>query len=58
MVGKAVRPQNEDTDFENPTSEATVIGRLTDSRITFNRLYELIREAMKKGEKVEVVVSN
>lgn len=58
LVGKAVRPHNEDTDFENPTSEATVIGRLTDSRITFNRLYELIREAMKKGEKVEVVVSN
>lgn len=58
LVGKEVRPQNEDTDFENPTSEATVIGRLTDSRITFNRLYELIREAMKKGEKVEVVVSN
>ena len=58
LVGKAVRPQNKNTDFENPTSEATVIGRLTDSRITFNRLYELIREAMKKGEKVEVVVSN
>ncbi len=57
LVGKAVRPQNEDTDFENPTSEATVIGRLTDSRITFNRLHELIREAMKKGEEVEVVVT-
>ena len=58
LVGKAVRPQNKNTDFENPTSEATVIGRLTDSRITFNRLYELIREAMKRGERVEVLVTN
>ncbi|MBO4483152.1 MAG: hypothetical protein J5735_04980 [Prevotella sp.] len=57
LVGKAVRPQNEDTDFENPTSEATVIGRLTDSRITFNKLYEMIREAMKRGEEVEVEVN-
>ena len=56
LVGKAVRPQK--SEEENPTGEATVIGRLTDSRITFNRLYELIREAMKKGEEVEVVVSN
>ena len=56
LVGKAVRPQNEDTDFENPTSEATVIGRLTDSRITFNRLYELIREAMKKGEEAFLII--
>ena len=56
LVGRAVRPQKPEE--ENPTGEATVIGRLTDSRITFNRLYELIREAMKKGEEVEVVVSN
>ena len=56
LVGKAVRPQK--AEEENPTGEATVIGRLTDSRITFNRLYELIREAMKKGEEVEVVVTN
>ena len=54
LVGKAVRPQK--AEEENPTGEATVIGKLTDSRITFNRLYELIREAMKKGEEVEVVI--
>ena len=57
LVGKAVRPQNEDTDFENPTSRATVIGRLTDSRITFNRLYEIIKEAMRKGDEVWVKVT-
>ena len=56
LVGKAVRPQKPEE--ESPMGKATIIGRLTDSRITFNRLYELIREAMKKGEKVEVVVSN
>ena len=56
LVGRAVRPQNENTDFENPTSEATVIGRFTDSRITFNRLYELIREAMKKNEEIFLIV--
>ncbi len=54
LVGKAVRPQKPEE--ENPSGEATVTGRLTDSRITFNRLYELIREAMKKGEEVEVVI--
>ena len=54
LVGKAVRPQKPEE--ENPSGEATVIGRLTDSRITFNRLYELIRVAMKKGEEVEVVI--
>ena len=58
LVGKAVRPQNEDTDFENPTSRATVIGRLTDSRITFNRLYEMIREAVKRGEEVEISLTS
>ena len=57
LVGKAVRPQNEDTDFENPTGEATVIGRLMDSRITFNRLYELIKEAVKKGEEAFLIVN-
>ena len=54
LVGKAVRPQKPEE--ENPTGEATVIGRLTDSRITFNRLYEMIREAMKRGEGVEMIV--
>ena len=54
LVGKTVRPQKPEE--ENPSGEATVIGRLTDSRITFNRLYELIREAMKKGESVVVEV--
>ncbi|MBO4483269.1 MAG: hypothetical protein J5735_05570 [Prevotella sp.] len=55
LVGKAVRPRKPEE--ENPTGEATVIGRLTDSRITFNRLYELIREAVRKGEEVEVKVA-
>ena len=54
LVGKAVRPQKPEQ--ENPTGKATVIGRLTDSRITFNRLYELIKEAMKKNEEVIVEV--
>ena len=54
LVGKAVRPQKPED--ENPTGKATVIGRLTDSRITFNRLYELIKEAMKKGEEVFVEI--
>ena len=54
LVGRAVRPQKPEE--ENPTGEATVIGRLTDSRITFNKLYEMIREAMKRGEGVEVEV--
>ena len=54
LVGKAVRPQKPEE--ENPSGEATVIGRLTDSRIMFNRLYELINVAMKKGEEVEVVI--
>ena len=34
------------------------MGKLTDSRITFNRLYELIREAMKKGEEVWVEIKS
>ena len=54
LVGKAVRPQKPEE--ENPTGEATVIGRLTDSRITFNKLYEMIREAMKRGEEVWVEI--
>ena len=54
LVGKAVRPQKPEQ--ENPTGKATVIGRLTDSRITFNKLYEIIKEAMKKGESVVVEV--
>ena len=54
LVGKAVRPLKPEE--ETATGEATVIGRLTDSRITFNRLYEIIKEAMKRGEGVEVVV--
>ena len=55
LVGKAVRPQK--SEEENPSGEATVIGRLTDSRITFNRLYEISREAMKRGESVWVKVT-
>ena len=54
LVGKAVRPQKPEE--ENPTGEATVIGRLTDSRITFNKLYEMIREAMKRGEEIEITI--
>ena len=54
LVGKAVRPQK--SEEENPTGKATVIGRLTDSRITFNKLYEIIKEAMKKGEEIFLIV--
>ena len=54
LVGKAVRPQKPEE--ESLTGKATVIGRLTDSRVTFNRLYEIIKEAMKKGESVVVEV--
>ena len=54
LVGKAVRPQKPEE--ESSTGKATVIGRLTDSRVTFNKLYEIIKEAMKKGETVEIVV--
>ena len=56
LVGKAVRPQKPEE--ENPTGEATVIGRLTDSRITFNKLYELIREAMKRGEDIFITIKD
>ncbi len=55
LVGKAVRPRKPEE--EDPTGKATVIGKLSDSRITFNKLYELIREAMKKREGVEIVVA-
>ena len=54
LVGKAVRPQK--SEEESPTGKATVIGRLTDSRITFNKLYEIIKEAMKKGEEIFLIV--
>ena len=54
LVGKAVRPQKPEE--ENPTGKATVIGRLTDSRITFNKLYELIKEAVKKGEEAFLII--
>ncbi len=54
LVGKAVRPQKPEE--ENPTGKATVIGRLTDSRITFNKLYEIIKEAVKKGEEIFLIV--
>ena len=54
LVGKAVRPQKPEE--ENPTGKATIIGRLTDSRITFNRLYEIIKEAMKKNEEIFLIV--
>lgn len=37
---------------------ATVIGRLSDSRATFKKLYELIEEVIGNGEEVEVVVSS
>ena len=33
-----------------------IIGRLTDSRITFNKLYEIIKEAMKKNEEIFLIV--
>ena len=54
LVGKSVRPLKPEE--ENPTGEATVIGRLTDSRITFNELYEMIREAMKRGEDIFITI--
>ena len=54
LVGKAVRPQKPEE--ESPTGKATVIGRLTDSRITFNKLYELIKEAVKKGEEAFLII--
>ena len=56
LIGKAVRPQKPEE--ENPTGEATVIGRLTDSRITFYKLYEMIREAMKRGEDIFITIKD
>ena len=52
LVGKAVHP----TDDAICNDKATVIGRLTDSRITFKKLYSLIDEAIDYGETVWVVV--
>ncbi len=52
LVGKAVPPSDDDTSRD----KATVIGRLTDSRITFKKLYKLIEEAFDYGESVWVVV--
>ena len=54
LVGKAVRPQKPEE--ESLTGKATVIGRLTDSRVTFNRLYEIIKEAMKKNEEIFLII--
>ncbi len=51
LVGKAVRHTEVGND-----GKATVVGELTDSRVTFKRLYALIDEAVKDGEKVLMVV--
>ena len=51
LVGKAVRSTEVGDD-----GKAAVVGELTDSRVTFKRLYALIEEAMEYGEEVVVVV--
>lgn len=52
LVGKAARPTNN----EILSDKATVIDWVTDSRVTFKKLYKLIEAAIAYGEEVWIVV--